>query len=56
MGLVIAFYRGGPAPVGFSGGYGRMMCIYNLEDSLSHPPDISNFVGGGGFSKGTFNN
>ncbi|CAI9276967.1 unnamed protein product [Lactuca saligna] len=48
-------HRGNP-PVGFSGGFGHMEGIDVLEDNLTHPLGFSNFMGGGNFSQGSFNN
>lgn len=42
--------------VGFSGGFGRMSGVANLEESFSHPPGFSNFVDNKDFSEGPFNN
>lgn len=42
--------------VGFSGGFGRMSGVANLEESFSHPPGFSNIDANKISSKGSFNN
>lgn len=54
--IVVAKSINGTVPVGFSGGFGRVSGIVDLEDNLSHPPGFSNFNGNDGFSEKSYNN